>query len=110
VSPFLLCHCLIPYCFVASVSVAGAGGVELWAVEGGNQKVPELLLERSGARLVSKRVAEITKLDDGRLKISPALRSDIPPDDDDDDQFVFDSVVIATPQTKQMPFPIVFKR
>lgn len=87
------------------MSVAGAAG-GLWAVEGGNEKVPQRLIEESGARVIRRAVSKLERLSTGRIAVHPAARSDIPPEGD---EYVFDAVVIATPQTEDMPHQIAFK-
>merc|ERR1719440_483943 len=44
--------------FVGGVSIAGTEG-DLWAVEGGNYRIPECLLAKSGARHLRETVALI---------------------------------------------------
>lgn len=91
--------------FIASVSVAGAAG-GLWAVEGGNEKVPQRLIEESGARVIRKTISRIEKLRDGKISVHPVSRSDIPVEGD---EYIFDAVVIASPQTEDMPQKINIK-
>ncbi len=51
---------------LGSVSVAGATG-DLWAVDGGNFRVAEKLLEASEAQLVRDRVVKVSTLNNGKL-------------------------------------------
>lgn len=85
--------------------MAGAGG-GLWAVEGGNERVPQRLVEESGAKVVMRAVTRVVRHHSGRFAVVPASRSDIPPENED---FEFDAVVIAAPQTDDMPHRISFQ-
>lgn len=44
--------------FVGSVSVAGMTG-KLWSIEGGNKRIPELLIKNSGANFINNEVTRI---------------------------------------------------
>lgn len=75
--------------FLGSVSLAGAES-GLWSVHGGNKKVPQNLLNASGAYLYTEEIKSI-QLTDGRF----ILRFK----DNEKDSLIYDSVILATPLT-----------
>ena len=92
---------------LGSVSLAGAES-GLWSVHGGNKKVPQSLLNASGAHLITEEVEAVQLTPDGRFKLS--LK-----DNENDDTSLYDSVILATPLTsdtssiKFEKFPQPFK-
>lgn len=87
--------------FVGSVSVAGADG-GLWAVHGGNSIVPQMLLERSQATLISARVTNITLRPETEDFVVGCLHVK------DFTSSVYDIVIIATPLTEDRQTNIQF--
>jgi len=83
--------------FVGSVALAGAQG-GLWAVEGGNYRIPEHLLSLSKAKLHKIKVKEIHKLEDGQYLLKRSEDENNSLDID-----VFDLVIVAAPQTDDKP-------
>ena len=75
------------HAFVGSVAIAGTQG-ELWAVKGGNYRIPECLLEVSNARKIEKLVKKVEKGSEGGYLV---------------DGEKYDMVVIASPQTSDEP-------
>lgn len=92
---------------LGSVSLAGAES-GLWSVHGGNKKVPQNLLNASGAHLITEEVEAIQLTLDGRFNLR--LK-----DNEKDDSPIYDSVILATPLTsdtstiKFEKFPQPFK-
>ncbi|XP_064118017.1 prenylcysteine oxidase 1-like [Macrobrachium nipponense] len=62
--------------FVGAISVAGADS-DLWAVDGGNRRVPEELLKASRAALLKRLVTEISFKEDGRFTVA-SVDSEMP--------------------------------
>lgn len=87
--------------FVGSVSVAGADG-GLWAVHGGNSIVPQMLLERSQATLISARVINVTLRPETEDFVVDFLHGK------DFASSVYDIVIIATPLTEDTQANIKF--
>lgn len=85
--------------FVGFVSMAG---VEkgLWAVENGNNQIPKLLVEKSGAKVILEKVTKIELKDDDKWRSLYTLTTT------DDSGVVntheYDQVIIATPLTDDM--------
>lgn len=85
---------LMVHKFVGSVSVAGATG-NLWAVDGGNFRVAEKLLEASDAQLVRDRVVKVSTANNGKLLVR---RQGTSIDGDKSElSRVYDIVVLASP-------------
>ncbi len=106
------------HAMVGSVALAGAEG-NLWTVEGGNRKVAEELLRRSGAHYVQAQVNSVTMIDDSTNFRVSFNRVDAPTEPDwlfneganegksrkvkvrtREEKEDFDMVVLATPMTK----------
>merc|ERR1719347_1569610 len=77
--------------FVGAVGLAGVDG-NLWAVEGGNFRVAQCALEKSGASFEKGRVEAINLKPEGGL-LGSCAESDCP-------EAEFDVVVVAAPQTR----------
>lgn len=75
------------------MSLAGAES-GLWSVHGGNKKVPEALLNVSGANLLTKEIESVHLSSDGRFSLWFK--------EDDEESPLYDSVVLATPLTTDM--------
>lgn len=85
---------LMVHKFVGSVSVAGASG-DLWAVDGGNFRVAEKLLEASDAQLVRDRVSKVSSANDGKLIVT--RQGTTIENDNSDLSRTYDIVVLAAP-------------
>ena len=94
--------------FTAYVSLAGVEDGSLWSVVGGNWKIPNKVLEASGATLHEDEVTAVTRIDqsggsDGKVqyKITTEADGDVPGN--------FDVVIVANPlntsKTKFENFP-----
>lgn len=79
-----------------SVSMAGMDG-SLWAVKGGNKRVPEKLLENSKARLINEYVTKITNNNNSYTLFTNTSKNT-----------TYDYVVIAAPLTQNQKIPINF--
>jgi len=79
--------------FVGGVSIAGTEG-DLWAVEGGNYRIPECLLMKSGAKHLKERVTQVELLQSRtgahRYRLTYGTQNM---------QEDYDIVVVASPQT-----------
>ncbi|KAE8747686.1 hypothetical protein FOCC_FOCC005665 [Frankliniella occidentalis] len=85
---------LMVHKFVGSVSVAGATG-DLWAVDGGNFRVAEKLLEASEAQLVRDRVVKVSTANNGKLIVR--RQGTNVENDKSDLSRAYDIVVLAAP-------------
>ena len=82
------------FSLLGAVCIAGAEP-GLWSVEGGNQKVPEGLLEKSGANLISGEVTTVLLSDESSpptYQVDYKVRSS-----DDVKSKEYDIVILATP-------------
>jgi len=83
------------HAFVGGVSLAGNEG-GLWAVDGGNYKVAECAIHQAGAHLIKATVKEIERKGE-TFEVSFENESG------ELEKNEFDIVVVATPQTEDMP-------
>lgn len=93
--------------FVGYVSLAGASG-NLWAIKGGNKKVPEHLIYRNGnVNVIPSRVKKIRYISSDNF---PTYEIHFANEDDIDmikDRY--DIVILATPLTKDQKMQIIFE-
>ncbi|KAK6617216.1 hypothetical protein RUM44_005547 [Polyplax serrata] len=88
---------------VGSVSIAGAFG-DLWAVKGGNFKIPQYLLKESRANLILRTVSVVKRLGSEEIQISSKTS-----DSALEEIETYDIVVVAAPQTSDAQHLIEFK-
>lgn len=89
--------------FVGSVALAGAQG-GLWAVQGGNYRIPEHLLLLSKAELHKAKIEEVHKLNDGQYLLKARSEDENEVSSEEEvDIGVFDIVIVAAPQTADKP-------
>ncbi|KAJ4439648.1 hypothetical protein ANN_07776, partial [Periplaneta americana] len=91
--------------FVGSVSVAGAGG-GLWAVHGGNKRIPQELLKHSKATVLAARVTGITLKPETEDFVVDFVHTK---DFSTRNSSVYDIVIVATPLTEDTHADIYFK-
>lgn len=82
-----------PIFYAGSVSLAGAES-DLWSVLGGNKKIPQALLNASGANFHNVEVGAVLLNMDGRFSLH-LKESDI-------DLPAYDAVIVATPLTQDV--------
>ncbi|XP_063957116.1 prenylcysteine oxidase 1-like [Lytechinus pictus] len=81
--------------FAGMVSLAGAMP-GLWSIEGGNKRVPQQLLQRSGATLMQSQVQSVERVT-GKSAEKPIFRVTWNEPAKGDQSIVFDIVMIASP-------------
>ena len=80
--------------FTCMVSLAGVQEDSLWAVVGGNRQIPEMALERSGARLHMCSVTSVERREkEGRVRYSLETSEE----DRGAGREEYDAVIVATP-------------
>lgn len=85
--------------FVGSVALAGAQG-GLWAVQGGNYRIPEHLLHLSKAKHKEIKIEEVHKLENGKYFLNFSRSQEL---SKSSESVEFDMIIVAAPQTVDKP-------